>query len=153
MTIENHTTKSVIPFRFFNYDVRIHLDELGNPWWEAQDVCLVLGIRDVSQAVSRLSVREKRTCETRNVLIINESGLYERAVATFQVQKLLRKTMPVRTAADRHALAEALKNTETAWWHEVALVFAKGYTQFCEEHRRLSHDNYARLRIMRHDVD
>lgn len=67
---------TIVPFRFDDHDVRVHIAEDGTPWWEAKDVCAILDIRDVSQAVTRLHVGEKRTCETRNVLIINESGLY-----------------------------------------------------------------------------
>ena len=70
----------LIPFQFHDSLVRVHLDEKGTPWWEAQDVCAILGIKDVSQAVSRLELGEKREIilptETRNPLIINESGLY-----------------------------------------------------------------------------
>jgi len=66
----------LIPFQFEAHAITIHLDEAGQPWWEAQDVCVVLGIRDVSKAVARLKLGEKRTSESRNVLIINEKGLY-----------------------------------------------------------------------------
>lgn len=66
----------LIPFQFENHPVRVHLDTHGNPWWEAQDVCDILGLKDVSQAVARLRLGEKRTSETRNALIINEKGLY-----------------------------------------------------------------------------
>lgn len=66
---------NVIPFQFGDKEVRVYLDEKGEPWWEAQNVCDVLDIRDASKAVSRLRSREKRS-ESRNLLIINESGLY-----------------------------------------------------------------------------
>jgi prophage antirepressor-like protein len=66
----------LIPFHFDTYAVRVHIDDQGNPWWEAQDICAILNIHDVSKAVARLHVGEKRTSESRNVLIINESGLY-----------------------------------------------------------------------------
>jgi len=66
----------LIPFQFENQDVRVHIEDDGSFWLEAQDVCIVLGIRDTSQALTRLPSKEKRTSKTRNVLIINESGLY-----------------------------------------------------------------------------
>ena len=70
---------------------------------------------------------------------------YERAVATFQAQKHLRATMPVRTATDRQALTVALKATAAQWWQDVAPVFAKGYAHFREEQQHVSQANYARL--------
>jgi prophage antirepressor-like protein len=73
---EYQSTTNLIPFQFETHAVRVHLDDLGNPWFEAPDACAVLGIKDVSQAVARLRSNQKRPCETRNCLIINESGLY-----------------------------------------------------------------------------
>src|SRR5262249_18442747 len=66
----------LMPFYFDTQEVRVHIDDQGNPWWEAQDICAILNIHDASKAVARLQVGEKRTSESRNVLIINESGLY-----------------------------------------------------------------------------
>jgi prophage antirepressor-like protein len=67
---------NIVSFRFDTQEVRVHADDKGNTWWEAQDVCSILDIHDVSKAVARLHLGEKRTSESRNVLIINESGLY-----------------------------------------------------------------------------
>ena len=67
---------NLMPFYFDTHEVRVHIDDEGAPWWEAQDVCAILDIHDVSKAVARLHIGEKRTSESRNVLIINESGLY-----------------------------------------------------------------------------
>ena len=61
---------NIVPFQFGTQEVRIYLDEQGEPWWEAQNVCEILGIRDASKAVSRLRPREKRS-ESRNLLIIS----------------------------------------------------------------------------------
>ena len=66
----------LIPFQFETHNISVHIDDHGNPWWEAQDVCAVLGIADVSKAIARLKMGEKRTSESRNVLILNEKGLY-----------------------------------------------------------------------------
>jgi hypothetical protein len=68
--------RRAIPFAFETQAVRVHIDNQGSPWWEAQDVCAILHINDVSKAVARIHKGEKRTSESRNVLIINESGLY-----------------------------------------------------------------------------
>lgn len=69
-------TTQLIPFTFESQNITVHIDESGAPWWEAQDVCAVLGISDTSKAVSRLKLGEKKTSESRNVLILNEKGLY-----------------------------------------------------------------------------
>src|SRR5215813_382385 len=66
---------NIVPFYFDTQEVRVYIDEAGDPWWEAQNICGVIGIHDVSKAVARLRSREKRS-ESRNLLIINESGLY-----------------------------------------------------------------------------
>lgn len=71
-----HTTTALTPFHFDAYEIRIHLDDRGEPWWEAQDVCAVLGIKNVGEAVARLKQGEKRSGNTANRLIINEKGLY-----------------------------------------------------------------------------
>lgn len=76
MTEQESTTTTLMPFTFDTHPVRVHVDDKGNPWWEAQDVCAILDIGDVSKAVARLKLGEKRTSPSRNVLIINESGLY-----------------------------------------------------------------------------
>jgi prophage antirepressor-like protein len=66
---------NIVPFQFGSHEVRFIIDDHGEPWWEAQTICHVLGIRDVSKAVARLRSKEKQT-GSRNLLIINESGLY-----------------------------------------------------------------------------
>lgn len=78
MTAENHTTTALTPFTFTfeTHEVRIEVDDQGEPWWVAKDVCAVLGIKNVSNAVGRLEQGEKRIRLTDNLLIINEAGLY-----------------------------------------------------------------------------
>lgn len=66
----------VMPLSFEDHPVRIDLDEQGNPWWVAKDVCEILGISNISDAVGRLDSDEKRVGSTNNTLIINEFGLY-----------------------------------------------------------------------------
>ena len=66
---------------------RIFIDEDGNPWWVAVDVCLLLGLGNSRQALSRLDDDEKMAVvindtssngvsQRRRVSVINESGLY-----------------------------------------------------------------------------
>jgi prophage antirepressor-like protein len=66
----------LIPFHFDGKEVRVELDEHGKPWWFAKDICAVLGLKNVSDAVGRLLQGEKRVAQVDNALIINESGLY-----------------------------------------------------------------------------
>jgi anti-repressor protein len=70
-------------FAFEGHDVRVITID-SEPWWVAADVCAVLGIERVAQAVGRLDPED--ACQTgvldaRNVLqsmwMINESGLYD----------------------------------------------------------------------------
>jgi len=62
--------------------VKIHLDESGNPWWEASNICEIIGIENHSDAVSRLDDDEKGIVFSDTLggaqkkLSVNESGLY-----------------------------------------------------------------------------
>jgi prophage antirepressor-like protein len=67
--------------------VRVHLDEQGNPWWVAADVCRVLEIQNPSDAISSLKDDEKMTIANPDghsgqrggaqfFNIINEPGYY-----------------------------------------------------------------------------
>ncbi len=65
---------------FQDHSVRLHIDEHGEPWWVAKDVCDVLGLGNSRQATARLDDDEK--CVISNdagvhiVTVINETGLY-----------------------------------------------------------------------------
>jgi len=68
---------------FESNQVRIDVDEKGDIWWCAHDVCTILGIANTPQAVSALKPTEKNTiCFTDgipgnpNMTFINEQGLY-----------------------------------------------------------------------------
>jgi anti-repressor protein len=60
------------------------VDENGNPWWIAKEVCNILGLANVAMAVRSLDADEKNTINLidRNRrgspkrTIINEPGLY-----------------------------------------------------------------------------
>ena len=73
---------NIVPFHFESHPVRIHVNEQGEPWWVAKDVCEVLDIKDHHQAIEKLDDDERGRCriptpgglqETKS---INESGLY-----------------------------------------------------------------------------
>lgn len=78
---------ALVPFAFGDNMVRVRMDENGNPWWVAKDVCRVLGLENNREAISNLDDDEKadvRITDTssngveqrRTVNIISESGLY-----------------------------------------------------------------------------
>jgi prophage antirepressor-like protein len=81
-TWKDYHMNNIVPFNFGDNLVRIQMDERGNPWFVAKDVCSVLEIRNVSDACSRLSEDEKGIVQTdtlggrQNMSAINESGLY-----------------------------------------------------------------------------
>ena len=62
--------------------VRAHLDDQGNPWFVAKDVCDILGLTDPSKATEKFLKSEKGTSQIRTLgglqelLIISEFGLY-----------------------------------------------------------------------------
>ena len=62
--------------------IRMTTDESGETWWVAKDVCDVLEIQNIAQAVGRLDEDEKGICSTdtpggsQEVNTVNEFGLY-----------------------------------------------------------------------------
>ena len=62
--------------------VRVVIDEIGEPWFVAKDVCDILELADVSSSLRTLDDDEKllrKICgadQRRDVMTINESGLY-----------------------------------------------------------------------------
>lgn len=88
------TDEIVRDFSFEGKQVRAFLDENGEPWFVARDACQILGLENVSRALSSLDSEEKMNITESNVggiaavlgfdtsnggrapIIINESGLY-----------------------------------------------------------------------------
>jgi prophage antirepressor-like protein len=72
----------LMAFSYNDQSVRVLMDEAGNPWWVAKDVCDVLGIADSWQACEKLDEDEKLNRkiygagQQRDVTTISESGLY-----------------------------------------------------------------------------
>ena len=73
----------LIPFQFETFDVRVHVDDRGTPWWEARDICAILGIANIGNAISRLEPEESTVIRFTDALhselsvrLVNESGLY-----------------------------------------------------------------------------
>lgn len=75
-------TATLTHFDFSGQQVRVVLDEHGDPWFTAADVCAVLGIANGSDAVARLADDEKGvgTADTlgglQQIRTISEAGLY-----------------------------------------------------------------------------
>ena len=71
-------------YKFKGFSVRSGLDQNGNIWFVAKDVCNVLELNNVGQAVSRLDSEDKSdiflndvTGRFQSMLIISEAGLYQ----------------------------------------------------------------------------
>lgn len=76
-------------FNFNNATLRTLTDENGEPWFVAKDVCDVLELNNVSQALTRLDNDEKSsiilndgTPGTPTKTIVSESGLYSLIIAS-----------------------------------------------------------------------
>ena len=75
-------TMQVLPYVFQEQLVRARLDEQGNPWFVAKDVCAVLDIQDHHQAIEQLDDDERGRCTVptpggmQELKVISESGLY-----------------------------------------------------------------------------
>lgn len=76
-------------FNFHAVTLRTLEDENGSPWFVAKDVCDVLGLNNVGQALTRLDDDEKSsiilndgTPGTPNKAIVSESGLYSLILAS-----------------------------------------------------------------------
>ena len=73
---------NIVPFQFDAHEIRVLLDDAGEPWWVAKDVCEVLGLEQVSRALTRLKAHEKGDTRIttpggmQTVRTVNESGLY-----------------------------------------------------------------------------
>jgi prophage antirepressor-like protein len=75
-------TSILAPFQFEDQQVRAFLDEHGEPWFVAADVCACLGIGNSRDALSRLDEDEKGVGSTDTpggpqvVATVNEPGLF-----------------------------------------------------------------------------
>ncbi|MDM8565494.1 BRO family protein [Candidatus Halobeggiatoa sp. HSG11] len=76
------TPNELMPFQFENNQIRVLLDENGNPWFVAKDICSVLQHSNVSVACRVLDADEKglRKVYTlggeQDILCVDESGFY-----------------------------------------------------------------------------
>lgn len=81
------SSNALTPFAFEDALVRIHLDEAGQPWFVARDVCAVLELGNSREAIRNLDDDEKAdvritdissngVTQARTVNTVSESGLY-----------------------------------------------------------------------------
>ena len=114
-------------FKFNSTNVRTVTDEQGNPWFVAADVCKVLEIGNVSQAMTRLDDDEKADITTndtssngvtqkRSLTIVNESGIYSLIMKSRKPEaKAFQKWVTseiLPSLRETHNLIEALNNFE-----------------------------------------
>lgn len=72
----------IVPYLFESKEVRVLLDERGDPWFVAADVCAALELANPSQVLARLDVDERglHSTETpsgvQQMGIVSEAGLY-----------------------------------------------------------------------------
>ena len=76
-------SEEMIPFQFESHNVRVQLDEHGEPWWVLAECCEVLGLTNARETVKRLDTDDVRKSyvidaqgRTQDSWLINESGLY-----------------------------------------------------------------------------
>lgn len=66
----------------FGQEVRVRVDERGEPWFVAKDVCDILGVANNRDAVSRLDADERMSVlptalgGSQKMVAVSESGLY-----------------------------------------------------------------------------
>lgn len=78
-------TNQITPFEFHGNDVRALTDEHGDPWFIAKDICDVLELDNVTNALRALDSDEKSNITNCNVaqnggrapLIVSEAGFYK----------------------------------------------------------------------------
>ncbi|MFA6009413.1 MAG: BRO family protein [Desulfobacteraceae bacterium] len=74
---------NLMNFNYNGHTVTTIIDDKGNPWWIAKEVCRILGIRNISRALKYLDNNEKITIIRSEVglkpgvdiNIVNEDGL------------------------------------------------------------------------------
>lgn len=91
----------LMPYLFEGNEVRAYLDDSGNPWFVAKDVCKVLEIVDHHQAIELLDDDERgryivpTPSGNQEMKTVSESGLYSLIFRSRKPEaKKLRKWMP-----------------------------------------------------------
>jgi len=75
-----------------------------NPWWGANDVCYILNVIDMPQALAKLKDYEKNVGNTytrggiQEMSKVNESGLYKVGIQIRKLAPILALSRPYRGA-------------------------------------------------------
>jgi prophage antirepressor-like protein len=115
-------TNNLIPFQFQSTQLRVLIDDSGNPWFIAKDICDILGYRNAPQAISQ-HCREggisKRYTPTpsgeQEMLCIDEGNLYRLMLRSHkEVAKLLEaevcdKILPAIRKTGRYEAAPVIE--------------------------------------------
>ena len=81
----------MVPYLFESKEVRVVLDEAGDPWFVAADVCAAIGISNSRDAIGRLDADEKGVADadtpggSQQMATVSEAGVY-RLVFTSRVE-------------------------------------------------------------------
>ena len=114
---------AIIPFQFEAHAVRVQVDELGQPWFNATDVCDALEMGNPSQAIkSHVDTDDLQKLEvidnlgrTQRANHVNESGLYALILGS------------TKDAAPEllEALAEIVSSADERGWDQLDPSFSK----------------------------
>lgn len=83
MTETINAANNIVGHKFEDKEVRSVMDQNGEPWFVAKDVCNILGLDNSSRAISRLRDKDKGVTSndtpggSQAMAIISEFGLYE----------------------------------------------------------------------------
>ena len=118
-------------FKFENQQVRF-VGTADDPWWVAADVCAILEVKNVPDALSRLDEDEKGTIvltdtigREQNYRTINESGLYSLILSSRkEVSKPFKKwvTSEVLPAIRKTGSYSLTTNTDTRFAEDLMLA-------------------------------
>uniref|UniRef100_UPI0038D1A47B BRO family protein n=1 Tax=Haematospirillum jordaniae TaxID=1549855 RepID=UPI0038D1A47B len=144
---------NIIPFSFEGHGVRTIVDESGQPWFVASDVCLALEISNSRDAISRLDDDEKSVgiADTpggqQEMNIINESGLYSliltsRKPAAKRFKKWVTSEVLPSIRKTGSYGADNVRYLNDPAWLRGALVT---YTERVERLERQANDNAPKL--------
>lgn len=119
----------IIPYNFLDHSVRMIIDDKGEPWFVAMDVCKILGLKNVTMALLGLDPDEKRVGKvdvgSKSNRLVSEPGLYTLIMRShkpeakkfqhwlcWDVLPSIRKTGSYSMNSTK-SLPEALRNTAT----------------------------------------
>jgi prophage antirepressor-like protein len=122
MSIMKHST-DLIALSFEGQALRTYTDEHGMIWWVARDVCRILDLDNVGQALSRLDADEKNTVLIRDLnqkargnprtQMVNEPGLYTLVLSSRKPDAkafkrwLVHEVIPTLRTTGRYILTES----------------------------------------------